>query len=218
MLDLESAISKLGRNLDTSLKGRAYLRSDDKRQFDKKGTAMLLPVATPVIRAAALAVRAYDHESPLITLPRVGYGGKEFGQYKVRSMLADTDPCPILSHIKSADDDRITPIGKIIRKLSIDELPQLQNVKEGTMSLVGPRPKSRQEFDAFCEMDDGFEAAYTAALPGMTGMEQIGGRGEATPQERVDAARYYADEACAMLDAKILKATARIVLSAHGAY
>jgi len=146
--------------------------------------------------------------------------GKEFGQYKIRTMREGSQKQKVVIGPKHPEDSRITRVGGPLRGWSIDELPQLRNVQEGTMSLVGPRPISPEEFKAFSDMDgDGaYAAAYTAGRPGMTGLEQVNGRGQLEPHQRIELIERYVGAASLALDVEILAKTIKAVVGQEGAY
>lgn len=201
-----------------NLQGPAYLESYQKRLLDEWGAEVLGRAARPLIQAARLAVWLEDGGPTIIGLPRVGKGGFIFDQYKIRSMRAGSGIELPVTHTKSRHDPRITNVGGVIRGLSVDELPQFGNVRKGNMSLVGPRPKAPAEFATLCRFDPKFEDAYTSARPGITGLEQVYGRAEASMSARTEFARQYAEEASLSFDLRILAETVRAVISQRGAY
>jgi lipopolysaccharide/colanic/teichoic acid biosynthesis glycosyltransferase len=202
----------------TSLTGSEYLDSPLKRWFDIYGTRILAPLSRSAIDVARIAVFLEDRSTTLIELPRVGKDGAIFYQQKVRSMRVEKITDPDNLGPKTVSDPRVTRIGKLIRRASIDELPQLRNVMEGEMSLVGPRPKTQHEVVVLNELNDQFYNAYTSTRPGLTGLEQINGRGITSSEERIEYAIEYAAEASFSLDIDILKKTIAIVASSRGAY
>jgi len=154
---------------------------------------------------------------------RVGYRGKEFNFYKMRTMIQDADK--VLDRIKHLseragpvfkmrNDPRITRVGKILRRFSIDELPQLLNVLRGEMSLVGPRPQVIWEARSY----DNWSKRRLRILPGITGLWQVSGRAELSFEEMVALDIYYIENWSLGLDIKILLQTPFAVLSKKGAY
>jgi len=212
-----SEVINFGQSLDVPLVGEAYLNSTQKRLLDRYGARILLPTLAPLAAMARLAVLMEDGSPSAITIPRVGKGGIIFDQDKVRSMVKESS-VDTFTPLKDKNDSRVTKVGKVIRKFSIDEIPQLHNVKKGEMSLVGPRPKTPIEFLYYCNLDPEFEAPYTSCYPGLTGLEQIGGRGNLEVQERIELVKQYAEEACLALDLDILQKTAGAIYSRNGAY
>ncbi len=211
-------IVSFGKGLDTQLSGEAYLRGRQKQLLDHYGAKVLRPLATPIVNLARLAVLADQGSPTMVKLQRVGQYGVPFEQLKIRTMVRGAEKQLTPLRNKDARDERITNIGKYLRCYSIDELPQITNVLNGDMSLVGPRPKSISEFGAFTKLRPDFEPAYKSAQPGMTGIEQVNGRGELTPQERAEYAVQYAAEACLKLDLDILLKTAKVVKCHEGAF
>jgi lipopolysaccharide/colanic/teichoic acid biosynthesis glycosyltransferase len=214
---LDQVIS-FGKQLDASLVGEEYIRSAEKQRWDQFATRLLLPLTVPIVRMARLAVWAEDHGPTIVELKRVGQDEQLFLQRKIRSMTAGVERQPHQLDRKSKDDPRITKVGKYLRALSLDELVQLHNVQEGHMSLVGPRPQPPEEFAQHALLDSAFSAAYTCARPGITGLEQINGRGALGAAERIAYAKQYAEEACRDMDLEILWQTLKVVVTRDGAF
>ncbi|MGH2549328.1 MAG: sugar transferase, partial [Thermomicrobiales bacterium] len=156
-----------------------------KRGFDIIGSLLLLVLTSPIWLTAALLVRATSPGPVLFRQTRVGKGGETFTCFKFRSMVDDAELRKLtLLHLnevggpvfKMRDDPRITPIGKWLRKLSIDELPQLWNVVRGEMSLVGPRPSLPDEVAEFSPE----QRLRISVQPGITGLWQVSGRSQLT--------------------------------------
>lgn len=218
MVSMEAlrAIDSYGKSLASSKKGRAFRLSPEKQEFDHFTSGVLRQVFRPLIRAMCFAVKMQDGGPGIIELPRVGYGGQIFGQRKIRSMHVGAELLRMPEGLKLKDDPRITKIGKLIRATSVDELPQFENAYEGTMSVVGPRPVPQEQFDAAQLINPGHAAAY--GTPGITGLEQIGGRGKLELGERVALTLEYDEIACLALDRKIVASTIHAVITADGAY
>ena len=158
---------------------------------------------------------------------RVGFNGRRFDCLKFRTMAVDAqerlrrhleeDPAAAAEWIatrKLRHDPRITPIGAMLRKSSLDELPQLFNVLRGDMSIVGPRPVTEEELGRYSDAID----AYFACRPGITGLWQVSGRSTTTFQRRVVLDSYYARHWSMVLDAKIIMATVPAVCFSNTAY
>jgi exopolysaccharide production protein ExoY len=158
---------------------------------------------------------------------RVGFNGKQFDCLKFRTMAIDAperlrrhleaDPAAATEWIatrKLRSDPRVTTIGAILRKSSLDELPQLFNVLQGDMSIVGPRPVTEEELGRYSDAI----SAYQACRPGITGLWQVSGRSSTTFQRRVVLDAYYADNWSMVLDAKIIMATIPAVCFSGTAY
>ncbi len=188
--------------------------------------AMLLVSALPLIVVAALCVFASDGASPLFIQRRIGRGGRPFACLKLRTMAPDADrrlaallaADPAVrtlwqSQQKLLDDPRITPLGRLLRLASIDELPQLANVLRGDMSLVGPRPIVAAEVGRYGRRF----AAYCDRRPGLTGLWQVSGRSRAGYARRLACDRLFARRRSLALYLRILAATVPAVLLARGA-
>jgi lipopolysaccharide/colanic/teichoic acid biosynthesis glycosyltransferase len=172
-------------------------------------------------------VRLSSHGPAFYGHRRIGQGGRYFTVWKFRTMVANADRVLddwlekrsdlrqewLLTH-KLKFDPRNTTIGRILRKTSLDELPQLWNVFRGDMSLVGPRPIIDSEVEKYG--DD--YSYYLQARPGVTGLWQISGRNNTSYEERVAFDRFYVRNWSVWLDAYILTRTVRTVFTGHGAY
>lgn len=194
-----------------------------KRVMDVCLALALLPILLPVMALIALGIAhkgkvIYGHR-------RVGYGGREFRCYKFRTMVVDAEVrlAEILSsdpnaraewarHQKLRDDPRITRVGRILRKTSLDELPQLWNVLRGEMSLVGPRPVTRAELVKYGDV----AAAYLSVRPGVTGPWQISGRSDVSYAARVMQDADYIAGINLASDAVIIAQTALVPFKLTG--
>jgi lipopolysaccharide/colanic/teichoic acid biosynthesis glycosyltransferase len=177
----------------------------------------------PLLLVTALLVAATSRGSVFYVQQRIGRGGRPFRIYKFRSMFSNAheikERYTVLNEasgpvFKCRQDPRITPIGRLIRKLSIDELPQLINVLRGEMSLVGPRPPLPEEFGAYGPR----ELQRMSVTPGMTGIWQISGRSNLDFDTWVDLDIRYIDTWSLWQDLKLLVQTVPAVISARGAY
>ena len=138
--------------------------------LDRLVAAVLAVLTAPVLAVLGVLVRRHDGGPALIRVPRVGRGGREFGMWKIRSMRAETsDGRATGVALTSSDDDRITTIGRRMRSLHLDELPQLLNVVSGQMCLLGPRP----EAPAFVDLTDPMWQVVLSAPPGIAGPTQL---------------------------------------------
>jgi lipopolysaccharide/colanic/teichoic acid biosynthesis glycosyltransferase len=138
--------------------------------LDRVVAGAALVVVSPVIGVLAAAVRRHDGGPGLIEVPRVGRGGATFGMWKIRSMRAESDDGRARGMgLTRGDDDRITPIGRRLRALHLDELPQLLNVVRGEMLLLGPRPEAPE----FVDLDDPGWQAVLRSPPGIAGPTQL---------------------------------------------
>ncbi len=138
--------------------------------LDRVVAAALALLTAPVVALLGWLVHRHDDGPPLVRVPRVGRGGREFGMWKIRSMRAETsDGRATGIALTSSGDDRITPIGRRMRQLHLDELPQLLNVARGEMCLLGPRP----EAPAFVDHDDPAWQEVLQVPPGIAGPTQL---------------------------------------------
>ena len=179
-----------------------------KRTFDVAVSATALVVLSPVMAAAAVAIRATMGSPVLYSAERPGYREKLFRIHKFRTMRA-TRPGEVYFR---TDEERLTPLGRFLRSSSIDELPELWNVLKGEMSLVGPRPLLTE-----------YLPRYTAeqhrrheVRPGITGWAQVNGRQTAMFSKRLEYDVWYVDNWSLRLDLKILAMTVRDVFAAKG--
>ncbi len=202
-----------------------------KRTIDILGALLLLILLSPLLIAIAAIIRLTSSGPAILIQERVGKGGRIFPFFKFRSMYNDTDRSADIrfareyingNHtaiaasggvFKPANDKRITPIGRIIRKASIDELPQLFNVLRGEMSLVGPRPSMAYEIDVYKP----WHFRRLEVLPGMTGLAQVRGRSSLTFQQIVSYDIEYIERRSLLLDLQILLQTPMVVFSGRGA-
>jgi exopolysaccharide biosynthesis polyprenyl glycosylphosphotransferase len=192
-----------------------------KRVFDIIGSALLLLLASPVIAVAALAIRLTSGPGVLFRQQRVGRDGELFTVYKLRTMVQDAeDRLAELHHrneapgpmFKMADDPRVTPVGRFLRKTSIDELPQLFNVIMGDMSLVGPRPALPVEAE---QWNDALRERLRVQ-PGITGMWQVSGRYTTSMETYARLDLYYVDNWSLVTDVAILLKTIAVVVCGRG--
>jgi putative colanic acid biosynthesis UDP-glucose lipid carrier transferase len=190
-----------------------------KRRLDIAIAALALLLLAPLLALVALAVKL-DSAGPVIFAQRrSGLGGRTFAILKFRSMRVTEDGAEVKQAVSG--DARITAVGRIIRKLSIDELPQLFNVLAGDMSLVGPRPHAKAHDDYYSVRISNYAERFRVK-PGITGWAQVNGaRGEtptlAAMQDRINLDAWYARNRSGGLDLKILARTPLVVLSMHGA-
>ncbi|WP_449386424.1 sugar transferase [Cellulomonas soli] len=185
--------------------------------------ALLLAAAAPVIAVAALAVRVSSPGPAFYRQTRIGVDGRRFTMWKLRSMYVDADArrAALLAEsdrdglmFKMHDDPRVTKVGRVLRRYSVDELPQLWNVVRGDMSLVGPRPPLPVEVDAY--RDQVFRRLRVR--PGLTGLWQVSGRADLSWDESVRLDLRYVDNWSVAMDLLILWKTGRAVLGSSGAY
>ena len=194
-----------------------------KRTMDVCGSAVGLVLASPIMLITAIAVKRCDGGPAIFAQERVGKNGSRFKMYKFRSMYMDAEErlAELQKYnqvdgpaFKMTNDPRITPVGKFIRKTSIDELPQLVNILKGDMSIVGPRPPLPREVDQYNDWDWG----RLAVKPGLTCYWQISGRSDVSFDEWMRLDLKYVEEQGFFTDLKILFKTVVVVLRGNGAY
>jgi Undecaprenyl-phosphate galactose phosphotransferase WbaP len=184
----------------------------------------------PLIACIAAVVKASSPGRVFYRQERIGHGGRRFSVVKFRTMVQNAEKVldsyfeehPDMREewerdSKLKNDPRITPIGRWLRKTSLDELPQIWNVLVGEMSLVGPRPIMMCEFEKYSMNRQGF-MLYSKVLPGITGLWQISGRSDTTYAERMDLDSYYVRNWSPWMDLFILFRTVKVVLFQSGAY
>jgi lipopolysaccharide/colanic/teichoic acid biosynthesis glycosyltransferase len=194
-----------------------------KRVFDIVVAAMVLLPALPVIAIAALAVVLVDRGAPFYSQERVGYMGRRFRMFKLRTMVEGAhDMRDDLLHLnevdgpvfKIKDDPRLHPLGSFLRRTSIDELPNLFNVLRGEMSLVGPRPPLPSEVEHYGP----YEMRRLSVVPGITCLWQISGRCSISFDEWMRLDNEYIDTWSPLKDAEILVRTIPAVIRKDGAH
>jgi lipopolysaccharide/colanic/teichoic acid biosynthesis glycosyltransferase len=196
-----------------------------KRFFDIVVASLMLLVFSPVFLLVAVATKLESH-GPVFSLTDQE---RNFEFFKFRSMVREADEKkPTLLHrnetngalFKMRNDPRLTKVGKIIRRFSMDELPQLINVIKGEMSLVGPRPLPVEDFKRLQEEDHmgGYYRHRARTKPGMTGLWQISGRSDLGFREMVLLDLYYIENQSLLFDLEILAQTIPVVLFGKGAY
>lgn len=207
---------------NTARPGRGIYRNGLKRAFDVAAVVLSAPVVLPLIGGLSLAV-ALRGGAPFYTQNRVGLGGRTFRMWKIRSMVPDAES-KLAGYLdqnpearrewdetqKLRHDPRITPFGRVLRKTSLDELPQLWNVLKGEMSLVGPRPMMTNQMGLYPG------SAYYLLRPGLTGHWQTSGRNQTSFEARSDYDSAYEADLSFALDLKILARTVKTVLACTG--
>lgn len=197
-------------------------RHPAKRAFDIAGSLFFMAVLSPVFIATYLAIKLYDGGPAIFTQTRVGKWGKPFKFYKFRSMVTNAEDLKskLMQYnemngviFKMKNDPRITPVGRIIRKLSIDELPQLFCVLKGDMSLVGPRPPLPNEVALY----KNHHHYRLDSIPGITCVWQVSGRNEIQFEDQVKLDVEYIHKQSIKEDIKLLIKTVRAVITARGA-
>lgn len=182
-----------------------------KRCMDVLLGLVAMLVFSPFMITAAIAVKAYDHGPIFYSQDRLTKGGKVFKVYKFRSMRVDAEKDGV-ARLASQNDDRITPVGKIIRSLRIDEMPQLFCILKGDMTIVGPRPE-RPEIAAQYEQEIPEFALRLQAKAGLTGYAQVYGKYNTTPYNKLQMDLQYIGTMGVVTDIKIILATIKILFT-----
>jgi lipopolysaccharide/colanic/teichoic acid biosynthesis glycosyltransferase len=183
------------------------------RAADVALAALALALASPVLLVAALAIRL-DSRGPVIYRSRrVGRGGVEFDLLKLRTMHPGNDPVGVGTPVLGRDP-RVTRVGHLLRRLSLDELPNLVNVLRGEMAIVGPRPTLAAQVERYTA----HQRRRLDVRPGMTGWAQVNGRAGIPWEERIELDVWYTEHRSLALDLRILARTARLLLTGHGLY
>ena len=179
-----------------------------KRIFDIIFSVILLVLSSPVMLISALAVKIYDRGSVFYKQKRLTIDGKEFYVYKFRSMIANAEKEGI--KLATENDSRITPVGKILRKFRIDELPQLLNILKGDMSVVGPRPERPELTELYKQRMPEFEFRLKVKA-GLTGYAQVWGKYNTTPYDKLKMDITYIENYSLWLDIKLILLTFKIL-------
>jgi lipopolysaccharide/colanic/teichoic acid biosynthesis glycosyltransferase len=195
------------------VRGSAYVHSRRKRWLDVAITAVALVPVAPILAIAAAAIRLESHGHPIYRQRRVGKDGHAFDVIKLRTMVSGAEHMGAKLAIDEGDT-RITRVGAILRRTSIDELPNLLNVLRGEMSLVGPRPTLQVQVAQYTDR----QRRRLEARPGLTGWAQVNGRASLPWPERIELDIWYLENATLRLDLKILVLSARMAITGHGLY
>lgn len=194
-----------------------------KRFLDVFVALAMLAAIWPLFLAVALSVKLSSRGPVFFVQKRVGRGGRRFSMFKFRTMYLNAEEVrsEVITQsdrpgvcIKLKRDPRITPVGRILRRWSLDELPQLFNVLAGDMSLVGPRPALEQEVATF----PSYAHRRHDVSPGITGLWQVSGRADIGFEEMIALDLDYVNRSSLLLDAQILLRTIGVVLTGKGAY
>ncbi len=193
--------------------GTRYLHSRRKRLLDVALAAGALVVSAPVLALAAIAIRLESRGHAIYRQARVGFRGHRFEVIKLRTMVTGAESLGAGMAVDEGDS-RITRVGAVLRRTSIDELPNLINVLRGEMSLVGPRPTLQVQVDQYTER----QRLRLQARPGITGWAQVNGRASLPWPERIELDIWYLEHASLRLDLRILARSARMAVTGHGLY
>lgn len=194
-----------------------------KRAIDILLSFLGLIILSPIFLIIAIAIKI-DSKGPVFFLhKRIGKNGKEFKMYKFRTMCDNAEDMiknfteeqkkEFEKNYKLTNDPRITRVGKILRKSSLDELPQILNILKGELSIIGPRPVVRDELEKYGDQ----KQKLLSVKPGLTGYWAVNGRSDTTYEERINMELYYVDHISFLLDIKIFFKTILVVLKREGA-
>ena len=175
---------------------------------------VLLIITLPICLIVCIAIYLELGVNPIYTQKRVGLNGRVFKIYKLRSMYIDAEKDG--PRWASENDERVTKVGRIIRKTRIDELPQLVNILKGDMSIIGPRPERPELIKEFIKYLPDFNDRLLVK-PGITGWAQVNGGYTLTPKEKLEFDKYYIQNRGFRLDLLILIKTIMVIFARHGA-
>lgn len=224
LLDKTMDVEQVSEVYNVHLSKERVLYSMCKRAQDVVFSLIGLILLSPLFLFLAILIKIEDFSGPVFfSQTRVGKNGKEFKMYKFRSMVPNAEQkLSELIHqsdvqgamFKMKHDPRITKVGRVIRKTSLDELPQLVNVLRGEMSLVGPRPPLPREVKEYTPYD----MQRLLVVPGCTGLWQVSGRNHVGFQEMVELDLQYIRERSFIKDLKILLKTVKVLVGSDNAY
>lgn len=199
--------------------GKAYMFA--KRTFDVLFSLVLISTILPVLLVTAILIRLSSPGPAIFRQVRVGKGGRHFMLYKFRTMRNDSRATIMMFrdddghvHHKIRNDARVTSVGRLLRRTSIDELPQLINIIKGDMSLIGPRPELAEIVARY----EPWQHDRHVVRPGLTGWWQVSGRGDLPMDENTELDLFYVRHQSFSMDLRIALKTIRVVLRGSGAY
>jgi lipopolysaccharide/colanic/teichoic acid biosynthesis glycosyltransferase len=181
------------------------------RALDVLVAALALVVLSPLLALAAIAIRLGGGGPVIYRQRRVGRDGVEFEMLKLRTMVQGSDPVGIGTFV-ARDDPRVTRVGRILRRTSFDEIPNLVNVLRGEMAIVGPRPTIPAQVDDYTR----FQHRRHEVRPGITGWAQVRGRAGVPWEERIELDVWYVEHRSFGLDLRIVAKTAWLLVTGHG--
>jgi lipopolysaccharide/colanic/teichoic acid biosynthesis glycosyltransferase len=184
-----------------------------RRVVDIGVSALLLALTSPVLAVAVVAIRLESTGPAIYRQRRIGLGGRPFEVLKLRTMVQGAEGIGAGLAVNE-DDPRITRVGALLRRTSLDELPNLLNVLRGEMSLIGPRPTLPGQVASYTQRQRG----RLAIRPGITGWAQVNGRASLPWSERIEFDLHYIEHRSLALDLRILWRTLAIVLGGSGLY
>jgi lipopolysaccharide/colanic/teichoic acid biosynthesis glycosyltransferase len=181
------------------------------RAFDILAASVVLAILSPVLLAAALAIKLAGRGAVLYRQRRVGRHGRQFELLKLRTMVEGSDPVGV-GTVVTRDDPRVTRAGRFLRRTSLDEIPNLVNVLRGEMAIVGPRPTIPAQVDDYTPR----QKRRHEVRPGITGWAQVQGRAGIPWEERIELDIEYVERRSVALDLRILAKTVLLLLSGRG--
>jgi lipopolysaccharide/colanic/teichoic acid biosynthesis glycosyltransferase len=184
-----------------------------RRALDVVVAAVALAVASPLLLAAIVAIRLESKGHPIYRQRRVGLDGREFDVLKLRTMVDGAEAIGAGLAV-NAGDARITRVGSVLRRTSLDELPNLVNILRGEMAIIGPRPTLPSQVAQYSERERG----RLAVRPGLTGWAQVNGRASLPWPERIELDLWYIEHRTWRLDLLVLWRSLRMVLGGDGLY
>ena len=185
-----------------------------KRTFDIVSSGVALIFLSPLMLVTALVIFLYDRHSPFYKQVRLTKNGKKFNILKFRSMRIDAEKDGVARLSSGDNDDRITPVGKIIRKCRLDELPQLINIFKGDMSVVGPRPERPEIAEQYYRVMPEFKLRLQVKA-GLTGYAQVYGKYNTDPYEKLEFDLLYINQMNMITDIQLCFATFSILFSSE---
>jgi lipopolysaccharide/colanic/teichoic acid biosynthesis glycosyltransferase len=183
------------------------------RALDLAIAGVVLAISSPLLAAAAIAIRLESHGPAFYRQRRVGKDGLPFDLFKLRTMVPGAEEMGAGIYVLEGDP-RITRVGRILRRLSLDELPNLVNVVRGEMAIVGPRPTIQEQVDRYTER----QRRRLEVRPGITGWAQVNGRASLPWPDRIELDIWYVENRSLWLDLRILALTVKLMVTGRGLY
>jgi lipopolysaccharide/colanic/teichoic acid biosynthesis glycosyltransferase len=183
------------------------------RALDLLVASLVLVVASPLLAVAAILIKLESRGPVFYRQRRVGRAGEPFELWKLRTMVPGAESMGAGIYVVEGDT-RITRVGRVLRRFSLDELPNLVNVIKGEMAVVGPRPTVQEQVDRYTER----QRRRLEVSPGITGWAQVKGRASLPWPERIELDVWYVEHRSLSLDLRILAKTVRLLATGHGLY
>jgi lipopolysaccharide/colanic/teichoic acid biosynthesis glycosyltransferase len=183
------------------------------RALDLVVASLALALGSPLLAAAAVLIKLESRGPVFYRQRRVGRGGDPFELWKLRTMVPGAEAIGAGIYVVEGDP-RITRVGRLLRRFSLDELPNLVNVLKGEMAIVGPRPTVQEQVDRYTDR----QRRRLEVKPGITGWAQVNGRASLPWPERIELDVWYVEHRSLTLDLRILARTARLLATGHGLY